>query len=35
MKKQEEVIRKMKLEDYEIGRTLGKGTPAPICRWFR
>lgn len=25
MKKQEECIRKMKLEDYEIGRTLGKG----------
>jgi len=25
MKKQEDCIRKMKLEDYEIGRTLGKG----------
>ena len=30
-----ETVRKMKLEDYEIGRTLGKGNQLKLCRGFR
>ena len=30
-----QTVRKMKLEDYEIGRTLGKGNKVSLYRWFR
>lgn len=35
MKKlQAQAIKKMKLEDYDIGRTLGKGNTILLYRWF-
>jgi hypothetical protein len=30
-----EGVKKLKLDDYEIGRTLGRGKIIKLCRWFR
>ena len=36
MKKLEtEGVKKLKLDDYEVGRTLGKGIIFLLCRWIR